>query len=139
MPSDPCPALGANTLSQNETEQLRSLIETWTDDLTSGQVVEWESLWAAEAVLMPPGHQRISGLGNIADYVTKAFSPGMRYRFSDWSFTGRDDLAVVANQIALAPDDADAGSAQAFNQMIVLRRSEDQGWQIQTVIFTPAR
>ena len=137
MPNDSSPTLGANTLSQVETDKLRSLIETWTDDLVSGQIAEWDSFWAGEAVLMPPGHQRVSGLSNIADYVTKAFSPGMRYRFSDWSFTGRDDLAVVANQIELNTGDTDGDSSRAFNQVIVLRRGADQSWRIQTVIFTP--
>ena len=137
MPNESCPTLGANTLSQEETDALRSLIETWTDDLTSGQVAEWESFWATEAVLMPPGHQRIAGLSDIADYCTKAFDPGIRYRFSDWSVTGRDDLAVVANQITLNPGGTDAGSSQTFNQMIVLRRGEDQSWRIQAAIFTP--
>ena len=137
MSNDSSPTLGANTMSSEETDQLRSFIETWTDDLVSNQIAEWDSFWAGEAVLMPPGHQRISGLSNIADYVTKAFSPGMRYRFSDWSFTGRDDLAVVANQIELNTGDTDGEPSQAFNQVIVLRRGADQNWRIQTVIFTP--
>ena len=137
MPNDSSLTLGANTLSQVETDKLRSLIETWTEALVTGQIAEWKSFWAGEAVLMPPGHRRVSGLGNIADYVTNAFSPGMRYRFSDWSFTGRDDLAVVANQIELNTGDTDGDPSRAFNQLIVLRLGADQSWRIQTVIFTP--
>lgn len=137
MPNDSCPILGANTLSEVETDQLRSLIETWTDDLATGRIAEWKSYWAGEAVLMPPAHQRVSGLNDIVDYVTKAFSPGIRYRFSDWSFTGRDDIAVVANNIELNIDDTDDKPSQSFNQVIVLRRGADQSWRIQTVIFTP--
>lgn len=138
MSNDPVPSLGANTLPEKDTEGVRSLIETWTNDLVTGQIAEWESFWAEEAVLMPPGHQRLSGLRSIADYVTQAFKPGLRFRFSDWSITGRDDLAVVTNQIELETQRTEGGSATAFNQMIVLRRAKNQGWRIQTVIFTPA-
>ena len=135
MPNDSSPALGANTLPDGEADRLRSLIEAWTDDWVAGRMAEWKDYWAEEAVLMPPGQQRIAGISALADYVTQSFQPGLRYHFSDWSFTGREDLAVVTNQIALSGSDAEATAA--FNQMIVLRRDSDRRWRIQTVIFTP--
>ncbi len=135
MPNDSIPALGANTLPDGESDRLRSLIEAWTDDWVAGRMAEWKTYWADEPVLMPPGQPRIAGVGALADYVTQSFTPGLRYRFSDWSFTGREDLAVVTNQIALSG--SDAAAATAFNQMIVLRRNGEQRWRIQTVIFTP--
>ena len=134
MPSDTYPTLGANTLPDNVTDQIQNLIETWTDDLVAGRIDEWQRFWAEEAVLMPAGQPRVSGLGDITDYVTQAFSPGLRYRFTDWSFTGRDDLAVVTNHLEL---NTDGEASQTFNQMIVLRRDTDQRWRIQAVIFTP--
>ena len=137
MSSDSIPALGANTLPDGESDRLRSLIEAWTDDWVGGEMAEWETFWTEEPVLMPPGQQRIAGVGNLADYVTRSFTPGLRYRFSDWSFTGREDLAVVTNQIALSGEGSDAAAATTFNQMIVLRRDNEQRWRIQTVIFTP--
>ena len=135
MPNDQIPALGANTLPDGEADQLRSLIETWTEDLVTGHSSEWRSFWAEDAVLMPPGHERITGLDKISDFVTQAFKPGLSDRFSNWSFTGREDLAVVTNRIALSGEGSDA--ATSFNQMIVLRRDSEQRWRIQTVIFTP--
>ena len=137
MSSDAGPALGPNMLPDEVTDQVRALIETWTNDLVTGQTAAWAGFWADKAVLMPPGHQRLTGLGDITDYVTKAFKPGLRYRFSDWSFTGCDDLAVVTNQVELNGDGSDAEASTVFNQMIVLRRDADQAWHIQTVIFTP--
>ena len=134
MPSDSYPTLGTNTLPDNVTDQIQKLIETWTDDLFAGRIAEWKSFWAEEAVLMPAGRERVSGLGDITDYVTQAFSPDLRYRFTDWSFTGRDDLAVATNHVEL---NADGAASQTFNQMIVLRRDTDQRWRIQAVIFTP--
>ena len=134
MSNDTIPALGANTLPDGESDRLRSLIEAWTDDWVGGEMAEWETFWTEEPVLMPPGQQRIAGAGKLADYVTQSFQPGLRYRFSDWSFTGREDLAVVTNQIALS---SDAAGTLTFNQMIVLRRDSEQRWRIQTVIFTP--
>lgn len=97
-------------------------------------MAEWETFWTEEPVLMPPGQQRIAGADKLADYVTQSFKPGLRYSFSDWSFTGREDLAVVTNQIALS---SDAAATLTFNQMIVLRQDSEQRWRIQTVIFTP--
>ncbi len=134
MPNDSIPALGANTLPDGEADRLRSLIEAWTDDWVGGEMAEWETFWTEEPVLMPPGQQRIAGADTLADYVTQSFTPGLRYCFSDWSFTGREDLAVVTNQIALS---GDAAATMTFNQMIVLRRDGEQRWRIQTVIFTP--
>ena len=135
MSNDTIPALGANTLPDGESVRLRSLIEAWTDDWVGGEMAEWKTFWTEEPVLMPPGQQRIAGAGKLADYVAQSFQPGLRYRFSDWSFTGREDLAVVTNQIALS---SDAAGTLTFNQMIVLRRDSEQRWRIQTVIFTPA-
>ena len=137
MSNESKPALGANTLPEGEAYRLRSLIEAWTEDLLTGQIAEWRDFWTEEAVLMPPGQERITGLDKVADFVTQAFKPGIRDRFSDWSFTGREDLAVVTNQIALSGGDGDAKGISAFNQMIVLRHNSNGQWRIQTVIFTP--
>ena len=137
MPDNSIPALGANTLPDGESDRLRSLIEAWTDDWVGGEMAEWETFWTEEPVLMPPGQQRIAGAGKLADYVTQSFTSSLRYRFSDWSFTGREDLAVVTNQIALSGEGSDDAAAMTFNQMIVLRQDSDQRWRIQTVIFTP--
>ena len=137
MSADPSQTLGPNTLTASETEGLRSLIESWTSHLVAGRIAEWQSFWAEEAVLMPAGHQRVAGRSNIVDYATHEFPPLKSFRFSDWSFAGGDDLAVVANQIELDTDGQDGPSVAAYNQIIVLRRDADQRWRVQTVIFTP--
>ncbi len=131
-------ALGPNALTAAETDQIRSLIETWTTDLITGHVAEWESFYSEDAVLMPAHHPRVVGRGNIRDYVTREFGPSKGYRFSEWSCAGKDDLAVVSNQIDLELGGDDGPSSAIFNQMIVLRRAPGQDWRIQAVIFTPA-
>ena len=137
MSADPSRALGANTLPAGETEKIQTLIETWTSHLMAGRFAEWESFWAEEAVLMPAGRPRLIGRSNIADYVTREFGSGMEHRFTEWSYTGRDDLAVVTNMIELSTKGMDGAPSTSFNQIIVLRRGADEGWRIQTVIFTP--
>jgi ketosteroid isomerase-like protein len=129
--------LGANSLSAGETDRIRTLIEHWTSDLMAGRIAEWERFWAEEAVLMPAGHERITGRSNIRDFITHAFRSGSDYRFSEWSYAGGEDLAVVANRVEFRTEAADGRDVMAFNQVIVLRRREGQQWCIQTVIFTP--
>ena len=130
-------ALGANALPAGESDRIRSLIETWTTDLVEGRIAEWERFWSEDAVLMPANHARVVGRGNIVDYVTREFGQIGGYRFSEWSYAGQDDLAVVANQIELETGDDGGAPSAAFNQMMVLRRATDQSWRIQAVIFTP--
>jgi ketosteroid isomerase-like protein len=128
--------LGASSLSRTETDEIQALIERWTSDLVAGRIAAWESVWADDAVLMPAGHARVVGRAAIRDYVTRNL-PATGFRFTDWGFAGRDDLAVVANQVEIQ-NKAAGPSSMILNQMMVLRRGEDRRWRLQAVIFTPA-
>ena len=131
--------LGASGLPAGETDRFRQLIEQWTSDLVEGHIQEWEAYWAEDAMLMPAGAGRIVGRSDISAYVRENYGSVKSYRFSEWSYAGRDDLAVVANHIELDIQSTGSASTPAFNQMIVLRRDADQRWHIQAVILTPSR
>jgi ketosteroid isomerase-like protein len=136
-PSPSKDVLGASSLPESETSRIRALIERWTSDLVAGRIDAWESVWAEDAVLMPAGHERVTGRDDIREYVTRNL-PATGFRFSAWGFAGRDDLAVVTNEVSV--ENSAAGAApKIFNQVMVLRRGAGQQWRLQAAIFTPAR
>ena len=127
-------ALGGSALPAEVESELRSLIERWTSSRVEGAFDEWLGFWSEDAVLMPPNSPRIVGRDAIEKFIRTSFGNWSGFRFSEWSFAGHDDLAVVANTI----DWQDADGVHIFNQIIVLRRHAGSNWRVQTVIVTPA-
>ena len=130
-------ALGANALPTGEPERIRSLIESWTTALVTDRMSDWASHWWEDGLLLPPNHPRVVGRSNILHYATHIFYRCSGFRFSEWSFAGQGDLAVVTNQIELDTTGEDGPLAVVFNQIIVLRRDAEQAWRIKAVILTP--
>ena len=124
------------TLSAVETDAIRAMIEAWTSALVARDWPAWQSHWAEDAVLMPPGHARIVGHAALVAFVTNDLGPVTGFTFSDWTFDGQGDLAVVTNTIQVdvagsAPDQP----APSNDQMLLVRKHPDGNWRIHKVIF----
>ncbi|GAB5375813.1 MAG: hypothetical protein AcusKO_22750 [Acuticoccus sp.] len=122
--------LGVPGLAQDEVGKIKSMIEEWSKDLVSGDLAGWETYWTSDAVLAPPGADRLVGKSKIAGYAKANFSGVTGFTFTDWSVAGREDLAVVTNTIQ-----TEGGSSPMIaNQMIILR-SEGGNWKVQSVLY----
>lgn len=130
-------ALGAQGLTDAEVRVIKETINAWTDALVHGDMSRWDKYWAEDAVLMPPGSARITG-----DAKRNALAASPPYddigsaTFSDWDVVGRDDLAVVTNNITI---EAESGREPSTSkQLIIMRRHADGKWLVQAVIFNSA-
>ena len=129
-------ALGAKALPADEIEGIQKFIESWTTEFVTDRLSDWATRWSEDGLLMPPGDPRVVGRSNILHYATHNFYRCSGFRLSEWSITGADELAVVANRIELNAAGEDGPSAASFNQMILLRRDAEQAWCVQAVIFS---
>ena len=126
--------LGVQGLSTSEVKAIRQTILSWTDALVKRDIADWDSYWAKDSVLMPPGHALVTGDAKLnALAKTPPYDDVEKATFSDWAIVGRGDLAVVSNDIEIEPKTG--GAPTAARQLIVLRRHESGKWLIQAVMF----
>ena len=126
--------LGVQGLSQTEVGAIRRTILSWTDALAARDLTLWDRYWAKDSMLMPPGGGRITGVSGLnAVAKTPPYDDIKKATFSDWAIAGRDDLAVVSNNIAVEPQSG--GAPAIFKQLIVMRRHKNGKWLIQAVMF----
>ncbi|MEM1129863.1 MAG: DUF4440 domain-containing protein [Pseudomonadota bacterium] len=126
--------LGVQGLDDDDVAQIKQVITDWTDAFVAGNLSEWDSFWATDAVLMPPGQARIDGEGKLNAFAsTPPFDDVASASFTDWDVVGRDDLAVVTNDITLMSETT--GTPSVAKQVIVLRRNANGNWLIQAVMF----
>lgn len=122
--------LGVPGLAEDEVAKIKAMIEEWSKDLAGGNLSGWETYWTADAVLAPPGSDRLVGKSQITGYAKANFGDVTGFTFTDWSVAGREDLAVVTNTVQ-----TEGGSKPLIaNQMIVLR-SDGGSWKVQSVLY----
>jgi ketosteroid isomerase-like protein len=128
--------MNEQTLALAEIDAIRQALAAWSQSLEVGDWVKWQTHWVEDGVLMPPGHARVVGRKDLVSYMSSNFGIVHALRFSDWTFDGRDDLAVVTNTVRLYEDAAASGDPRAtYKQVIVLRKHANGNWMVQTVIF----
>lgn len=124
--------LGPQGLSDSEVEAIKTTIDAWTTALTKGEIDEWNSYWAPGSVLLAPNEQAVTD-NTKRDVLARApqYADMESFSFSDWDVVGRDDLAVVHNNITVT------GTAPppVMKQIIVLRKQANGDWLIQAAIY----
>ncbi len=127
-------ALGKQGLSNVEVTSIKQTIVAWTDALINGDLELWNSYWAPGSVLMPPGLGRITGAAMRNSLArTPPYDNIASATFSDWDVVGREDLAVVANNITIQPKSG--GPPNVSKQLIIMRRHGTNKWLVQAVMF----
>ena len=127
-------ALGAQGLSDTEVEAIQSLILTQTEYLEDRNITAYANTFTETAVLMPVDHPRVVGRDNIVSFVEQNMSDGVEVTYSDWDVAGREDLAVVTNNVTISSNRSGA-IPKAIDQIVVLRFHEEEGWQVQAAIW----
>ena len=122
--------------SPADIDAIKHMMTDWTDCLIGGDWAHWQTYWADDGVLMPPGHGRVVGHAQLVDYASLTFGTIGGYAFRDWTVEGDGSLAVVTNTIDVydGPDRSGAPSA-SNNQMLLLRKNADGNWRVHKVIF----
>ena len=128
-------ALGPQGLSNGEAANIKRLIEGWTEQLHFGDIADWEKYFSKTAFLAAPGHEVVTGPGEIGALAKQDVNGGMQFSFSDWAIVGQNDLAVVYAQLIWDTEGVSDVEARRYNQMIVLRKEASGDWKIQSVIF----
>ncbi len=136
QPAVDADVLGTQGLSDDEANGIKTMIEAWTKDLLADNLAAWDKYWADDAVLAPPGEDRLVGKADITAFAKKNFGSGSGFSFDNWSIAGRDDLTVITNTVTWQPT---GGDSQTYNQMIVLRRESGGDWRVQSVLYTKTR
>ncbi|MEM8562444.1 MAG: DUF4440 domain-containing protein [Pseudomonadota bacterium] len=121
-----------SNLSSSDIQAIKHMMERWTTLLVKRDWLNWQTHWAEDGVLMPPDHERVVGRDNLVDFAANSFDVVKSYQFSNWTFDGKDQLAVVTNTIAVEFEEQDTS---ALNQMLLLGKAADGQWLVQKVIF----
>lgn len=126
--------MSSKALSQSDIDAIEIMMNEWTTAMVNQDWSQWQQYWDEDGVLMPPDHERVVGRAELVDFVSGVLGSVKSFEFSDWTFDGMDDLAVVTNTIRIEMDDPDSPLA-SDDQMILLRRHEDGNWRVHKVIF----
>lgn len=131
--ADEASVLGVQGLPKNDVAKIKETILGWTDTLAKGDLDAWDSYWAKDSVLLPPGTDPV--IGNAKRNAIAKHPPYdniAKVNFSNWAVAGRDDLAVVSNTVTI--ERKSGGAPSAFKQIIVLRLDGGK-WLVQAVMF----
>ncbi|WP_169054279.1 DUF4440 domain-containing protein [Nitratireductor sp. XY-223] len=128
--------MSTTALSDTDIDAIKTMMSDWTTALVNQDWSQWRSYWDEDAVLMPPDHKRIVGRAELVSFASASLGKINSFAFSDWTFDGFGDLAVVTNTIRIEVDGAAPEQPQAANdQMILVRKHADGNWLIHKVIF----
>ena len=123
-------------VSETDMNAIKRMMDDWTTALAKKDWDKWQGYWAEDGVLMPPDNERIVGRADLVAFASGKFGPVKSFAFSDWTFDGLGDLAVVTNTISIEFDGADAAEIAASNdQMLFLCRHAGDNWRVHKVIF----
>ena len=126
--------MSSTALPQTDIDAIKTTMNDWTTALVNQDWSQWQNHWDEDGVLMPPDHERVVGRAELVDFASAALGSVKSFEFSNWTFDGLGDLAVVTNTIRIEIDDQDSPLA-SDDQMVLLRRHEDGNWRIHKVIF----
>lgn len=127
--------LGPQGLSDAEAGKIQYFLESWTENLHFGNIDEYAEGFVDDAVLAPPGHDRIVGSQAIAQFMKNMAEGTMQFEFSSATIVGRGDLAVAANTIVWDVPGMNVIATERYNQIIVLRKGDDGSWKVQSMIY----
>lgn len=126
-------AMNNSDLTSSDIQAIQDMMERWTTSLVTRDWADWQTHWAEDGVLMPPDHERVIGREKLVDFASNSFGVVKSYQFSNWTFEGTTNLAVVTNTIEVEFEDGEASSA--LKQMLLLGKQSGEDWQVQKVIF----
>ena len=126
--------MSSTALPLTDIDAIKTTMNDWTTALVNQDWSQWQNHWDEGGMLMPPDHERVVGRAELVDFASAALGSIKSFEFSNWTFDGFGDLAVVTNTIRIEIDDQDSPLA-SDDQMVLLRRHEDGNWRIHKVIF----
>lgn len=127
--------LGPQGINQADAGRIQYFIQSWFENLHFGNTEEFAKAWADDGVLAPPGSERIVGPKKISEFMRNLAQGTMQFEISSSSIAGQDDLVVVANTIVWDIPGTDVIATEQYNQMIVLRKDDTGGWQVQSMVY----
>ena len=128
--------MSSTALPQSDIDAIKTMMNDWTTCMVNQDWQQWQNYWAEDGVLMPPDHGRVVGRADLVEFVSTALGSVKSFAFSDWTFDGGGDLAVVTNTIRIDLDDRESQQTTASDdQMLLVRRHADGNWRVHKVIF----
>ncbi|MEM6460587.1 MAG: DUF4440 domain-containing protein [Pseudomonadota bacterium] len=126
----------ATELSDSDVNAIKQMMDEWTTALADRDWPKWQSHWTEDGTLLPPDNKRVVGRAKLADFAANNFGVVKSFAFTDWTFEGSADLAVVTNTIRVEFEPAgDEKISASNNQMLVLRKQAAGQWHVEKVIF----
>jgi len=119
-------------LSDADVAAIREAFKLATDALVVKDWNTWSEFWTKDAVLMPPNHPSLSGIESLRKFVQADLSDLKNFTQSDWTFEGRDGLAVVTTGMEWTFND---DTSKQGKQIVVMVKDEGGTWRAQKVIY----
>ncbi len=117
-------------LTETDRAQLASKADSATAAASRGDVTTWSSMYADDAVMLPPNAEPVSGRAAIAE-VIKSFPPLSGVKFSQVTVEGSGDLAWVQGtyELTMTPPGSAAISDRG-KYIEIWRKGADGNWMI---------
>jgi len=119
-------------LSDADVAAIKQTFKRATDALVTKDWNTWSEFWTKDAVLMPPNHPSLSGIESLRKFVQADLSDLKDFTQSDWTFEGRDGLAVVTTGMKWTFNN---DKSKTGKQIVVMVKDADGAWRAQKVMY----
>ena len=127
----------AATLTEAEANAVRSLLEeTYAQAILEGDIEAATSLWAEDALRVPPHAASLEGYDAIrASYEAMPYEV-TALEWSDVDVQGSGDLAFMRGDYSFAAESDDAAFSETGTSFVVFRR-DDGEWKVTANMWRP--
>jgi uncharacterized protein (TIGR02246 family) len=122
-----------NSNHSSDAVKIREQSEALRQAVNSGNVSAVLAVWAADGIMMPPGHRAVEGHEALRDHFQRLFErASLRFEFTASVVEVSGDLAVerLTYTAAVSPFDAAPPTEDVGKGMHVFRRQTDGSWKL---------
>lgn len=127
----------APALAQSAEEAVKESLEAWEAAFNAGDGKGLAELYTEDAVLLPPGGERVDGKTNVAEFWQGVLDAG----FTDADLEAQEvvefgDLAYEVGALSLSAPGEDGGSTPVSGKYVVIwQRGDDGTWRLHRDIW----
>lgn len=128
---------GGQALAQSAEEAIRNNLDAWEAAFDAGDGKALADLYTEDAVLLPPGAERVEGRGKIAEFWQGAIDSGLEDPdLEAVEVVESGDLAYEVGRLSItAPGEDGEPTPVSGKYVVIWQRGDDGTWRLHRDIW----